>query len=118
MNDNLESQLRAALRPESPRAGFTDKVMARVGRDDLPAAHATASWRGGRPRVVPRAAWWCSAGIAAAAMLGVGVHLRLQQDRERERGLEARRQVLDALHLTDRKLELAYRTVKEQSPGA
>jgi hypothetical protein len=116
MNDDLESQLRAALRPESPSAGFTDNVMARVARADVPVTLPLDSWRAGRRRVLRRVAWWCCAGIAATAVLAVGIHQRVQQDRER--GLEARRQVLEALQLTDRKLELAYRTLKDQSPGA
>jgi hypothetical protein len=118
MNDDLESKLRAALRPESPKAGFTDKVMARVARADLPALPPLPSRRGERPRVVPRVVWWCSAGIAATLVLTFGVHQRVLENRERESGLEARRQVLDALQLTDRKLDLAYRTLKDQSPGA
>jgi hypothetical protein len=51
-------------------------------------------------------------------VLTFGVHQRVLENRERESGLEARRQVLDALQLTDRKLDLAYRTLKDQSPGA
>jgi hypothetical protein len=118
VNDDLESQLRAALRPESPSAGFTNKVMARLPRANLPGASPLASWPEARRRIGPRVAWWCSAGFATAAVLAVGIYHHVQEGRERESGLEARRQVLDALQVTDRKLELAYRTLKAQSPGA
>jgi hypothetical protein len=45
----------------------------------------------------------------------VGIQHHLHAQREREVGLEARRQVMEALRVTDEKLELAYRVVKDQS---
>jgi hypothetical protein len=118
MNDDLESQLRMALRPGPPSAGFTDKVMTRLAQADLPPASALVSSPTGRRRRRSRVAGWWSAGIAATLLLTVGLRQHVQEQRERESGLEARREVLEALRLTDRKLELAYRTLKDQSPGA
>jgi hypothetical protein len=43
------------------------------------------------------------------------VHQHLQQQRLQESGLEARREVVEALRLTSRKLNLAYEAVKSQS---
>jgi hypothetical protein len=39
----------------------------------------------------------------------------MQQARERANGLEARRQVVEALRMTSQKLNLAYETVKSES---
>jgi hypothetical protein len=102
MNDELESQLRRALRPEAPRAGFTERVMARI-----PA----------RPRL-RHSTRWASAALAAAIVLGLGLYQRGIESRERARGLEARRELLTALKLTDGKMELAYRALKQAEIGA
>jgi len=48
-------------------------------------------------------------------LIGVGLQNRLQVRRERENGLEARRQVVEALRVTSQKLDLAYEIVKSQS---
>jgi hypothetical protein len=70
--------------------------------------------RAGR-RVRRLSGWWLSAGLAATLLLAVGVvqHVRVVQ--ERERGLEARREVIEALRVTNQKLDLAYRVVRSQS---
>jgi hypothetical protein len=39
----------------------------------------------------------------------------LQERRETQRGLEARRQVIEALRMTSQKLNLAYEVIKSQS---
>jgi hypothetical protein len=48
-------------------------------------------------------------------LIGVGLQGRMQLRRERENGLEARRQVVEALRVTSQKLDLAYEIVKSQS---
>ena len=100
MNDDLDAELRAALRPVSPSEGFTDRVMARLSA--------------GRTRNL-RARWRIPAGLAAALLLGTGIYVRVQLQRQNLVGVEARRQVIQALRLTDEKLDLAYQTVKEAS---
>ena len=111
MNEDLESRLRAALTPVAPRPEFTRNLIARVTADK-----ATETDTRGRRRSHPKAtAWWLSAGMAASLLIAVGVQHHLQERRETERGLEARREVIEALRMTSEKLNLAYEAVKSQS---
>jgi hypothetical protein len=102
MNEDLESRLRAALRPVAPRAEFTQNLIARVtaGRRD--------------PKAM---AWWLSAGVAASLLVAAGVQYNLQARHDRESGLEARREVIEALRMTSQKLDLAYEAIKSESPS-
>jgi hypothetical protein len=59
--------------------------------------------------------WWLSASLAASLLIAVGVQRNNQESRERENGLKARREVVEALRVTSQKLNLAYETVKSQS---
>jgi hypothetical protein len=102
MSNDLEKQLRAALRPVSPRTDLGRKIMAKI------AAKQAAPSR--RP-----SAWWLTAGIAASLVVGIGVHQQVEQRRVQQNGLEARRQVMQALHVTSQKLDLAYEAVKSEA---
>jgi hypothetical protein len=108
MNKDLESRLRAALRPIGPRQEFSQRLVAQF------------AVRSSIRRITPwglsrRSAWWFSAGLAASLLLVAGVEYQLQQERTRANGLEARRQVVVALRMTSQKLNLAYETVKSES---
>jgi hypothetical protein len=105
MKKDLESRLRDALRPVSPDEQFTQRLIARV------AAQPAAT----RSRRKPSQGLWWVSGIAASLIVGVGVQQHVHAQRELANGLEARRQVLQALALTSQKLDLAYATVKSQS---
>ena len=109
MNNDIESRLKAALRPVAPSEQFSQRLIARVavGR---PARAKTRGSGMGRPL-----AWWLSASLAASVVLGVGVHQHLQEQRFQQSGLEARREVLEALRMTSQKLDLAYQAVKNQA---
>ena len=100
MNQDTESRLRSILRPVAPSDEFTHKLLAQV---------AAPAIRPGRTK------WWLSAGIAASLLLAAGVQYEVRQARERADGLEARRQVVEALRMTSQKLNLAYETVKGES---
>jgi hypothetical protein len=100
MSDDLDARLREALRPVEPSAGFADRVLARV---------RTAQHRKSRRH------WRIPASLAASILVGMGLYLHVHQQRETAAGLEARRQVIEALRLTDQKLDLAYQAVKETS---
>ena len=109
--EDIESKMRAALRPVAPRQAFAQELLARVIAD--PAAPS-------KPRffAATRArplAWWLTASLAASLVLAVGVHEHLQQQRMQQTGLEARREVMKALRVTSEKLNLAYEAVKSQS---
>ncbi len=100
MSNDLDSKLRAALRPVEPDAGFADRVLARV------------RFTGRSPR---RLLPWLPAALAASlGALLVGGHF-WQQQRERAAGLEARQQLLEALRVTSEKLDIAYDGVRSQS---
>jgi hypothetical protein len=111
MSEDLESRLRAALRPAAPSEEFTQKLIARVTADQASEAHARGAGRR-RPKA---SAWWLSASLAASLLVAVGVQHHLQERRDTERGLEARRQVIEALRVTSQKLNLAYETIKSES---
>jgi hypothetical protein len=99
MNEDLEAQMRAALRPVAPSGAFNRKLLARL---------AVAERR-------KRLDWWIPASLAASILLAFGVQHHLQEERELKNGLEARREVLEALRMTSQKLDLAYEAVKNQS---
>jgi hypothetical protein len=110
MSEDIESQMRKALRALAPREEFSQKLVAK-----LTSQHPTARKpRGVSARRHPLA-WWFSASLAASVVLAVGVHQHLQQQRLQQSGLEARREVMQALRVTSQKLNLAYEAVKSQS---
>jgi hypothetical protein len=111
MSEDLESRLRAALRPVAPREEFTRNLIARVIADKGREANA----HGTRRRSTNATAWWLSASMAASLLIAAGVEHYLQERREAERGLEARREVIEALRMTSQKLNLAYEVIKSQS---
>jgi hypothetical protein len=114
MNQDVESQLRAALRPVAPREQFSVQLLAKMtlGRQVQTRTDRLSMAR--RPL-----AWWLSASLAASLVVGIGVRQHLQELRLQQSGLEARREVLEALRVTSQKLDLAYEAVKSQSapPG-
>jgi hypothetical protein len=126
----LESQLRDALRAVAPSEAFTEALLARLasersrelGREP---SSEPASGRIGAPndahaaRVAGRtgrySGWWLPASLAAAVLVAVGAVQHLKAEHEREMGLEARREVIEALRVTNQKLDLAYQAVRTQS---
>ena len=100
MNEDFENQLKNALRPVEPPEGFADRVIARIER--APA----------RPRVAHLPRW--VAAIAASVLLGVIVLHQWQMNRKAQ-GLEARRQLIEALRVTGEKLDIAYQIVNSES---
>jgi hypothetical protein len=111
MSQEIESRMRAALRPVAPREDFSQKLLARViaGQPAQPKPRRLLA-ASARPL-----AWWLTASLAASLILAVGVERHLEQQRLQQSGLEARREVVEALRLTSQKLNLAYEAVKQQS---
>jgi negative regulator of sigma E activity len=103
MSKDFEQQLRDALRQVDPEEGFEQRVMARVAREPTRSRAKLTRW---------------AAGLAlAASMAGIAVLGAHQwQERREEQGLEARRQLLEALRLTGEKLDVAYQAVNRESP--
>jgi hypothetical protein len=111
MSEDLESKLRAALRPVAPRDAFTEDLIARLGAVQAP-THVARALRPRRPMPPAR---WLTAGLAASLLIAAGIQSHLRRTDERASGLEARRQVIEALRVTSQKLDLAYETIKSQS---
>ena len=110
MSKDIESEMRAALRPVAPSEEFSQRL-ATHGASRRPAALEPRRVATGRHPL----AWWFGASLAASVLLAVGVHQHLEQQRLQQSGLEARREVLQALRVTSQKLNLAYEAVKSQS---
>jgi negative regulator of sigma E activity len=105
VNEEFDEQLRRALRPVDPGEAFTARVLARISPEPR---NLRVRWR--------RAAW-IPAALAASALLAV-VGLHEWQQRQKEAGLAARTQVLEALRVTSQKLDLAYRLINTSSRPA
>jgi len=111
MSKDIESRVSAALRPVAPREEFSQRLLARVmAEKPVQPKPSRLLAQGARPL-----AWWFAASLAACLILAVGVEQHVQQQRLRQSGLEARREVLEPLRLTSQKLNLAYEAVKSQS---
>jgi len=113
MSQDLESQLRAALRPVAPSKALETQLIARVTAEPphAPPKAGRFGWTGSHSKTR-----WLSVAAAACLLIAVGMQNHLQEERrERDHGLEARRQVVEALRVTSQKLDLAYEIVKSQS---
>jgi hypothetical protein len=107
-DEQLERRLRAALRTVDPGAGFAPRVLARIAAEPAPAV---------RPARAGAVAGWLTFGLAASMVLAVLLAHEWQL-RRLEQGREARRQLIEALRVTDEKLNLAYRAVNGRDSGA
>ncbi len=107
MNDQLEKSLASALRPVDPGEKFTQAVLARVAAESTPpTAH---------PRQSRSLYRWASATLAV--LLTAGLYSAHQWQAHRtQQGLEARRQLLQALQVTERNLDTAYRMLNTPKP--
>ena len=105
MND-LEKQLRTALRRCDPPAGFADRVMAQVRRDaDCESQRKSAFWWR------PRFRWAAIPALALVLVLGFWFRGYEQRQQEKE-ALAAKQQVMLALRITGSKLRMAKEKVK------
>jgi hypothetical protein len=136
---DLEFQLRDVLRPVAPSEAFTEALVAQLnvrnskeprrrpaagraeeppeerGQAAGPALPRTRDSERGVRRARRLSGWWVTASLAASLLVAVGVVQHLRAVQERERGFEARREVIEALRVTNQKLDLAYRVVRSQS---
>jgi hypothetical protein len=111
MSQEIESRMRAALRRVAPSEDFSQKLLARVLADQpMQPKPRRLLFAAARPL-----AWWLTASLAACLIAAVGIQQHLEQQRLRQSGLEARREVVEALRMTSQKLNLAYEAVKHQS---
>jgi hypothetical protein len=109
MSKEIEARVSAALRPVAPREEFSQKLLARVMAErPVPSRPRRLFSEGARPL-----AWWLTASLAACLILAIGVQQHVQEQRLRQSGLEALREVVEALRVTSQKLNLAYEAVKK-----
>jgi negative regulator of sigma E activity len=96
VSQDLEQDLREALRPVEPAPEFTNRLLAKIAT----ARRGAASNR--RP-------WLRQMAVAASLVLALGLGWRTYQ--QRERALQAHAELLKALAITSRSLDHAYQAV-------
>ena len=102
MSKDFEQQLREALRPVDPGEGFDQRVIARIAQERS------------RPRA--KITRWVSVALAASVVFAAVLGGHEWQLRREQEGLEARKQLIEALRLTGEKLDVAYQAVNRESP--
>ena len=102
MSKDFEQQLRDALRPVDPEEGFEQRVMARIAQ--------------GRSRTRTKITRWVSVALAASVVFAAILGAHQWQLRREQEGLEARKQLIEALRLTGEKLDVAYQAVNRDAP--
>jgi hypothetical protein len=116
MTEDIENELRRRLAPVDAPVGFTDRVMRALPADVKPAVITAlpASRRSWMQRFgIPTA---LAASLLAAVMLGRYSAEQRELRAERE-GLEASRELMQALRLTSEKLDIAYQAVQSPPPA-
>lgn len=106
MSNELNERLRAALRPIDPGERFTRGVLARIATEPV----STPTRRPPRKLGLP---WLSATALALCAAIGLMI-AHQHRAQHAEAGLEARRQVMEALRVTSEKLDVAYRVVKDK----
>lgn len=107
---DLENELRKALEHREPPPGFTEQVLARIE----PAATPKLRWREALAAFFhwPRLGW-TAALVAVCLLVTLGAAHYRRAQRERVEGEVAKKQVIEALHLASRKLNVTWRKVQE-----
>ena len=102
MSKDFEQQLREALQPIDPEEGFEQRVMARIAQE--------------RSRTRAKVTRWVPVALAASVVFAAVLGTHEWQLRREQEGLEARKQLLEALRLTGEKLDVAYQAVNREEP--
>ncbi|HVP33449.1 MAG TPA: hypothetical protein VMT09_07335 [Steroidobacteraceae bacterium] len=107
-DEELERRLRGALGAVDPGTGFAPGVLARIAAEPR---------RPERPARAGAVVGWLAFGLAASVIIAILLAHQWQVQRL-EQGREARRQLIEALRMTDEKLNLASRVVNGEEHGA
>jgi hypothetical protein len=95
-----DDDLKHALRRVEPPPGFDQRVLARL---DQPSRQR---------RTAPRfTAWVTAAGLSFASLAGVAIY---QHQLEQRKGMEARDQLMLALRITGKKLDVVRSTINTE----
>jgi hypothetical protein len=111
MNDEFENQLRRALRPVDAPEGFAERLMNRLPERERPVLVALPVKPRGRARE-----FGLPAALAASLLVAVLLGQRFanwQEHRDLAEGLAAKQELLQALRVTSKKLDLAYEAVNK-----
>jgi hypothetical protein len=113
MNESFENELRRALRPVDAPDGFTERLMRALPTREAPAPVLVPVRE--IPVRTPRR-YWMPGALAASLLVAVLAGQQVAQLREERQaqaeGLEASRELMQALRLTSEKLDLAYQAVQ------
>jgi hypothetical protein len=109
--EQLENQLRQALRPEDAPDGFTERLLQRLPPARmpepvvvvLPSRAAPKARRYGLPAAL-------AASLVAAVLLGQQLAMH-RMEKEQAAGLAAKQELLQALRVTSQKLDMAHQAV-------
>ena len=105
-----DKELKGALRRRGPPGGFTERVLARIAAEDAAqSVPQRESWLRFLTQSLVR---WAAAAALAGALIAGGIQYRRVQ-RERAEGEAAKRQLMLALRIAGRKLQLAKAKVNE-----
>ena len=112
----LENELRRLLRPVDAPAGLADRVMRSLPEHAKPAAITVLS----APRRSRMQQFGLPTALAASLLAAVllGQYTSEQRAlRAEQRGIEASRELMQALRLTSDKLDIAYQAVQGPPPS-
>ena len=116
MTEDLENQLRNALRPVPAPEGLAERILKALPAREPPAPVVVMRPRG----APPRRGFWMPVSLAASLVLAVvlGQHVAtdVQRRNEQAAGRAASRELMQALRLTSDKLDLAYEAVRQPPP--
>jgi hypothetical protein len=121
MTDEFENELRRLMRPVEAPEGLTERIMAALPPRQ---AAATVTPIDSARVTKPSRSYWMPGALAAslvgAVLLGTFAAKKNDQQlarREEAAGLEARRELMEALRVTSQKLDLAYEAVNAPEPA-
>ena len=108
--NEIDEQLKRALRRCEPPEGFADRVLAQV-QEEPPTTRRSiwALWR------MPSLRWAAVAALVAIAATGIGYQIHERQEEAEARA--AKQQVMLALRITGSKLRVAKQKVKAMETG-
>jgi hypothetical protein len=110
MKNEIEEQLKRALRASEPPDGFVGRVLARAEQERSQLA-PRFPWK---RRRVPSLRWAAVAALVAIAVTGIGYDVHERQEAEAR---AAKQQVMLALRITGSKLRVAKQKVKAVETG-
>jgi hypothetical protein len=111
--NRLEDELKRALEPVEPPAGFAERVLLRAARAEEEKPVRSRRWLGlfGSGLAGSGGLRWAAACALCVVLAASGVIY--ERDMQRRRGEEAKDQVMLALRITGSKLQIAEQSVKE-----